>query len=102
MPYGLTDIELEKMRRVFAMHGSVESALLYGSRAKGNYKQFSDVDMTLVGDGLTRDELVRIEAEIDDLLLPYRCDMSLFNSLRNEALIEHINRVGIEIYRSRP
>ena len=33
--------------------------------------------------------------EIDDLLLPYSFDISIFDHLENPALIEHINRVGI-------
>lgn len=100
MSYGLTDNELAKLRDVFAMHPDIERVVLYGSRAMGNYKPFSDIDITLFGDRLTHDELVTITAEIDDLLLAYQCDISLFRSLRNQALTEHIKRVGIEIYHS--
>lgn len=100
MPYGLTDNELAKLRNVFSMHPDVERVILYGSRAMGNYKPFSDIDITLFGDRLTHDVLVAITAEIDDLLLAYQCDISLFGSLRNQALTDHIKRVGIEIYHS--
>lgn len=77
MPYGLTDIELQKLLEVFAQNGRIEQVILYGSRAKGNFKPFSDVDITLVGSELSRDDLNKVIQEIDDLLLPYQFDISL-------------------------
>lgn len=80
------------------MNEHIERVILYGSRAKGNYKPFSDVDITLVGGLLTHDDLSRIIIAIDDLLLPYQFDISIFHQLKNETLIDHINRRGIVIY----
>ena len=101
MPYGLTDIELQKVVGVFARNSRIEKVILYGSRAKGCFKPFSDVDITLVVDELSRSDLIRVMEEVDDLLLPYQFDISLWHKLKNEALISHIGRVGIEIYRKR-
>lgn len=98
MPYGLKDIELEKLSKVFAANERIERVVLYGSRAKGNYKPFSDVDITLEGAELTHTDLNRISLAIDDLLLPYQFDISIFHTLKNEALIDHIRRMGITIY----
>lgn len=98
MPYGLKDIELEKLSKVFAANERIERVVLYGSRAKGNYKPFSDVDITLEGTELTHTDLNRISLAIDDLLLPYQFDISIFHTLKNEALIDHIRRMGITIY----
>ena len=98
MPYGLTDSELKQLFDIFDDHPHVGQAILYGSRAKGNYKPFSDVDITLVGHELTREDLNDILLAIDDLLLPYQVDLSLFHKLKNEALIDHIRRRGIVIY----
>lgn len=98
MPYGLKDIELEKLSKVFAANERIERVVLYGSRAKGNYKPFSDVDITLEGAELTHTDLSRLSLAIDDLLLPYQFDISIFHTLKNEALIDHIRRMGITIY----
>lgn len=98
MPYGLKDIELAKLNEVFAANARIERVVLYGSRAKGNYKPFSDVDITLEGDELTHTDLNRLSLAIDDLLLPYQFDISIFRTLKNEALIDHIRRMGITIY----
>lgn len=99
MPYGLTDIELQKIINVFASNRRIVNAILYGSRAKGNFKPFSDIDITLVGKELTRNDLIKIIQDVDNLLLPYQFDLSLWNKIKNEALIEHIERIGISIYK---
>lgn len=98
MPYGLKEIELEKLDVVFAANERIERVVLYGSRAKGNYKPFSDVDITLEGPELTHTDLSRLSLAIDDLLLPYQFDISIFHTLKNEALIDNIRRMGITIY----
>ena len=95
---GITDIEQQKISSLLAKQPRVEKAVVYGSRAKGCQRRFSDIDLTLVGKDLTRQDLCRIALEIDDLLLPYEVDLSLYGSLTNEALLEHIARVGKTIY----
>ena len=98
MPYGLKDIEMAYLETLFSKNERIERVILYGSRAKGNHKPFSDVDITLVGDELTHEDLNRIILAIDDLLLPYQFDISIFHQLKNDTLIDQINRRGIVIY----
>jgi predicted nucleotidyltransferase len=98
MNCGLTDIELSKLHDVFSQYEDIEKVVLYGSRAKGNYKPFSDVDITLAGNTLTHNRCNRLSTDIDDLLLPYQFDISIFHTLKNPDLIDHIKRVGITIY----
>lgn len=98
MPYGLSDDTIEKIRDVLSHHPAVEKAVLYGSRAKGNFKPGSDIDLTLSGDALTSGELGSIADELDDLLLPYKIDLSLFARLNHAELTEHIERVGVVFY----
>lgn len=97
---GLTTTECSKLKSVLAAHPNVSRAIVYGSRAKGTNRRFSDVDMTLVGSSLALRDLNIIAQDIDDLLLPYEFDLSLYSSLKNEALIDHIKRVGVVIYDS--
>lgn len=96
--YGLSDKELSLMQQLFASNGNVERAVLYGSRAKGTFKEFSDIDITLVGSELTRTDLFRLNSSFHDSSLPYTVDLSIFAKLKNEQLIDHINRCGIVIY----
>ena len=89
-PPGLQETTIEKICSVLASHPQIEKALLYGSRAKGNYKNGSDIDLTLVGgQDLTMQVLFRIMDEIDDLLLPYSFDLSIFNHISDPDVIEN-------------
>jgi len=98
MKYGLKEIYIEKIQSVFAYYPAIDKAVLYGSRAKGNYRTGSDIDITLVGDELDLNLILKIENELDDLLLPYNIDLSIFHKIENLDLIDHIKRVGIVFY----
>jgi predicted nucleotidyltransferase len=100
--HGLAEETVEKIQAVLAGFPQVEKAVIYGSRAKGNFKPGSDIDLTLFGDGLTDKVMSRIYWALDDLLLPYKIDLSLFSALKHPALIEHIRRVGIVLYDRQP
>ena len=47
--YGLLDPEFDEIVRTISFRDTVESALIFGSRAKGNYRSGSDVDIALKG-----------------------------------------------------
>ena len=76
--YGLKDETIVNIQNVFSSFPEVERAILYGSRAKGNFKQSSDIDITIVGSDLNLNVLNQIEWQLDDLLLPYTFD-TIFN-----------------------
>ncbi|GGX02938.1 nucleotidyltransferase domain-containing protein [Aquimarina muelleri] len=98
MKYGLSKISIEKILEVFKANSEIEEAIIFGSRAKGNYREGSDVDITLKGDKLTFDKLLRIESQIEDKFLPYKFDLSIFENIDNKELIDHINRIGKVFY----
>ncbi len=97
--FGLPMEVVSMIGGVLAGHPEVESAILYGSRAKGNYKPGSDIDLALVGDHLAHRDLLKIMGELDELLLPYTIDLSIFHTIDHEGLRDHIQRVGQEFYR---
>jgi len=96
MQFGLSIEDITKIKEVIAKFSEIERVIIYGSRAKGNYKPSSDIDLTLVGEKLTLTKLQELENEIDDLLLPYKFDVSIFHQISNPDLIDHIERVGME------
>lgn len=96
--FGLTSTTIDKIVSMLVQYPEVESAIVYGSRAKGNYRPGSDINLTLVGPELTYRTLLRIETKIDDLLLPYLFDISLLRQISNPDVVAHIRRVGIPLY----
>ena len=100
MEYGLSDIELKKITNALNSFTSIHEAIIYGSRAKGNFKPSSDIDLTLKGDGIDLKEFTNIVLKLDDLLLPYKFDVSVYSHITNPELIEHIGRVGQIFYKA--
>ena len=97
--YGLKEATIKKMCDVFAYFPQIEKAIIYGSRAKGNYKNGSDIDLTLQGDkDLTFDVLLKVMNDLDELLLPYTIDLSIFNDITDGEVIEHIQHAGMVFY----
>jgi len=97
---GLKMVDIERISAIFHTYPEIKKVILYGSRAKGNYKPFSDIDLTLIGSEITLDIQNKVENDLDDLLLPYKIDLSLYHSITNKDLTEHINRVGKVFYSS--
>ena len=76
----------------------MEQARVYGSRALGRERPASDIDLTLIGAAIDFGTLARIEAELDDLLLPWMIDLSRLADLSHPPLLDHIARVGQVLY----
>lgn len=95
--YGLKERDIEKIKSVFCEYPEIDKVMIYGSRAKGDYRKNSDIDLSIVG-GVNLDKILSIETKLDDLFLPYEFDLSIFNKIKNIALKEHINRVGLTFY----
>jgi predicted nucleotidyltransferase len=81
MNHGLTDGTVAQIHEVLARFPEVEKALLYGSRAKGNFKRGSDIDLTLLGADVTQKIMGQIQGELEDGLLPYRFDLSILSQI---------------------
>ncbi len=54
--------------------------------------------ITKIGEDINLTTLLKIENELDDLLLPYQIDLSIYNKIENLDLISHIKRMGIVFY----
>jgi type I restriction enzyme R subunit len=97
---GLKPAVIAKIQGAFAQFSAIEKVVLYGSRAKGNYKNGSDIDLSIKTQGqqINEDLLCQVIGAIDELDLIYYFDISIFDDINNKDLIDHINHVGIEFY----
>lgn len=98
MKFGLKQETIEKINNIFQQYEQIEEVILYGSRAKGNYKNGSDIDLTIKGKNLNIFLLNKISNDLDDLMLPYKFDISIYNYLQNSDIIDHIKRIGVNFY----
>ena len=95
---GLNENTIKKIQQVFSHYPQVKRVVLYGSRAKGNYHKGSDIDLSIVDHDPAFSDLLKLENELDDLMLPYTIDLCLYQNIKNVDLITHIQGVGIEFY----
>lgn len=96
-PPPLKPDELAMVQAVFRRHSEIETATLFGSRAKGAHSERSDVDLVLTGN-VEPLQAEGIAAELDELPLPYRFEVQPLSQIRYRPLLDHIQRVGIQIY----
>ena len=96
--FGLKPSGIDRIVEVLRHHPDVEEALIFGSRAMGNYKPGSDVDLALKGN-LKSETCSEISIELNERLpLPYKFDVIAYSSLSHKPLIEHIDRYGKTLY----
>jgi predicted nucleotidyltransferase len=95
---GLPGHAVEKICGIFRDFSQIRRVVLYGSRALGTYRTGSDIDLCIEAESLGLTELLSIENRMDDLLLPWKLDLSLLHQIDNPALLDHIRRVGITFY----
>ena len=98
MLFGLPDEVLPRLLAILTSNPKIKQLSLYGSRAKGNWRRGSDIDLCIDGADLSLRDLDEIDARIDDLLLPWKVDITVLQQIDNPDLVEHIERVGVRLY----
>ena len=97
--FGLYPDDISKIRNVFEKFTEIEEVIIYGSRAKGNFRKYSDIDFSLISEYWSQKLLFEIELKLDDLMLPYVFDLNIKSTISNPELLEHISRVGKIFYK---
>ena len=97
--YGISATNGKWITDILSQFAEVQESILFGSRAKGNFKPGSDIDLAVKGP-VSKDTLSALLTDFEESLLPYFVDVVIYEHITNEALREHIDRVGISIYKS--
>lgn len=96
--FGLLQDDINRIKGVFLRYSQIEEVLIYGSRAMGNFRPSSDIDLSLLGRKIDLSLQQQIEFDLDDLMLPYKFDLSIYDRINNPEFRDHIKRVGKEFY----
>lgn len=94
MKYGVSKEVYEKIKLVLEKNKKYK-ILLFGSRARGDYKETSDIDLAVLSE-ISRDEQYKFMNEIDLLDIVYKIDIVFVDSNTKEELVESIKRDGVE------
>jgi uncharacterized protein len=99
--FGLNENNIKEIKVVIGQFPEVQPAKIFGSRAKGNYKHGSDVDIALFGNTMSNAVALKIAGILnEDTNMPYHFDVLNYNHLKNSELIDHIDRVGQLFFKS--
>ncbi len=96
--FGLTSEIIIKINSVFNQYKNIDEVVIFGSRAKGNFRANSDIDLAIKSDNISLSTLQEIENKLEELYIPNTIDLIVYKNIKNEHLISHINRVGKKFY----
>lgn len=97
--FGLPDKTIEMIKNLFYSYSEISEVKIFGSRAKGNYKSGSDIDLAIFGN--VDEKLLRhIAFELDELSTPYKFDVLNYNTIDNEALKQNVDKCGKLLYKN--
>ncbi|CCQ98330.1 DNA polymerase beta domain protein region [[Clostridium] ultunense Esp] len=98
-PFGISEKSYQLLLDAFRQHAEVEEVILFGSRAKGNHKKGSDIDLAIKGKHCSPELALQLQTYLnEELPIPYMVDVVDYNSLSHKELKEHIDRVGKKLY----
>jgi len=99
MNYGLKQRDLDYLIKALEQFPEIEIAIIFGSRAKGNYKPASDLDIVVKGERIADNTILKLlDLLEEELPLPYFIDVLYYEKINNKELKEHIDRMGKVFY----
>lgn len=98
MKFGLEQHIIDKLIAVFEQNSKVDKALVFGSRAMGNYRPDSDIDIALKGQDLNTDDIIAMSVAFEEKGITHKIDLINYDTIKEPDLKEHIDRVGLELY----
>lgn len=96
--FGLSERTINTLLEYFKSVSQVETVKIFGSRARGNFKPYSDIDFVIYSDGIDLKLLNRIASGLDELPTPYKFDVLLSQDITEEKLLQNINNTGKIFY----
>jgi predicted nucleotidyltransferase len=102
MKYGLKDRDIKYIIGSIKTFSEIMEVILFGSRAKGNKQNGSDVDLAIKGRNITHSTVTHLSYLLnEEKLLPYYFDIVHYEKIDKPELIKHIIRVGVVLYESK-
>ena len=97
--YGLTDKSYHELLQILASIPEIEEALIFGSRARGDYWRASDVDLSIKGKDFDRHTLARLDDKLYNSHIPQFFDTHIYANIQNPQFKASVDRDGKVLYR---
>ncbi|MCF8308940.1 MAG: nucleotidyltransferase domain-containing protein [Bacteroidales bacterium] len=96
--FGLEHSDIKAIVDILKRNKKVEKIIFFGSRAKNSYSNGSDIDIALTGKSLHTNDILNLSVDLDELDLPYKIDLVIYERIEEKSLKEHIDRVGVVLF----
>jgi len=97
--FGLYERDVDMIVNALKENKEIEQAFIFGSRALGNYKKGSDVDLVVTGENVTDKTIANLNELLNETYpLPYFFDILQYEKIQNEHLKKHIDKHGVDVY----
>jgi uncharacterized protein len=91
--FGLAERHYRDLVRVFTSYPSIVRVLIFGSRAKGIGKPYSDIDLAVIAPDMDDREFSRLLSDLDSLELVFKLDVvhldKLAHPMLRDAILAH-------------
>jgi len=94
--FGLPDRTVNELLEYFKSKPEIEKVMIYGSRAKGTFRNGSDIDFAIWTDDDANS--YKILWELEELPTPYKFDVTNYNTLTHEGMKQSIDTDGKLFY----
>ncbi|ENK1244263.1 nucleotidyltransferase domain-containing protein [Clostridium botulinum] len=88
----------EEIRNSILKNPKINKAVIFGSRARGDYKKTSDIDICIYGKDIQNMDINLLEDSLNEINTPLDFDIVYFDKISKEALKINIEKDGILIY----
>lgn len=95
--FGIRENLYNDIISVFSYY-NVKKAMIFGSRARGEYKETSDIDLAIIFDNNDKDNFIKLQSKLEELQTLYKFDIVDFKSLKDGKFKDEILQDGISIY----
>jgi len=97
--FGISTKSYQLILDTLALFPEIERAGIYGSRALGNFKNGSDIDLVLFGSDITHQIILKLKTKLEqELPIPYYFDITHYETISNIELKKHIDQFGKIFY----
>ncbi|ACB86131.1 nucleotidyltransferase family protein [Natranaerobius thermophilus] len=97
MNIGLEDKKIQKIVSLFSKYEAVEKAVIFGSRARGDFAYNSDIDIAVYTNGQS---VTGLQTDLEEAAGIYKINLIVMDELNNDQLRQNIERDGVEVYRA--
>ena len=98
--FGLTGRDMKTLFNIFEKYPVVKKIFIYGSRATGNYKQGSDIDLAIMNACKEELFICKMKCEIEESSIPFAVDIANYNAIKHCELKDHIDGLALFFMRA--